>query len=258
MYRAAFRLPRRRLVVGTLAGTAIVLETTPREEKLSIYPTPTPDILLVEEPSPLEHQIGVARRSTTQAVRDAHSQTQELVSKWIGVEHAVENRIKSIVDPTEPLTPGALYVGIAALSGSVIARNRFIGTRLLLPPAFFFLALNHFLPKTSHNLSSYFASLEETYFPTLAQKHDVANAHSAMAWERLKESSKEGREKLAQGTENLVDKIQELTGLRLKENLGWGSVKKVEGKVLEAVKAFEHKVEESTNREKVEKSAGPS
>lgn len=146
----------------------------------------------------------------------------------------ITDRIKSFKDPTEPLTPGVLYVGVAALGGSIIARNRFIGTRLLLPPAFFFLSLNYFLPKTSHNVLSYFGLLEETYFPDIAHKHAVANAHTRMGWEMFKESSQAGRKKFTDGAQNLVEKIQEVSGLKLKE-----AFKTVESKVKEVEKKVE-------------------
>ncbi|KAF8656153.1 hypothetical protein AX16_002722 [Volvariella volvacea WC 439] len=237
MFRVATKLPRRYYLAGA-AVASIAVTTPPSEEKLSIYPTQTADIVLQEDPSPLEQQIGVARRQVTQSLQNTHAGVQELVSKWIGIEHAVENRIKSIISPSEPLTPGLLYVGVATLSGSIIGRNRFILTRLFLPPAFFFLSLNYFLPKTSHNLSDYLGSLEDTYFPTVSQKHEIAKAHTIMGWEMLKETTKDGRKRLTEGTVSLVEKIQESTGLKLKDAFSV-ETKKVESKVLDAVKAHE-------------------
>ncbi|KAL0952954.1 hypothetical protein HGRIS_007164 [Hohenbuehelia grisea] len=244
MFRAALR-PRR--VAAFAAATGVVLHTPPQDQdKLPIYPLPTPEILLVETHSPLEQQIGVARQAVTQAYNDAYSQVQGVVSKWIGVEHAIENRVKSIIAPDEPLTPGLLYVGISTLTGSILARNRFLPTRLILPPAFFFASLSHFLPRTSANLTGYFSSLEETYFPTVADKHAIANAHSRMAWERVKEATQNGRESFSSGVEIAVDKIQETTGLKLKETLGWGQATERRLVALkdEATKALEHKLDD--------------
>jgi organizing structure protein 2 len=152
------------------------------------------------------------------------------------------DRVKSIISPDEQLTPGLLYVGVATLSGSILARNRFLPTRLLLPPVFLFVSANHFLPKTSENLTSYFASLEDTYFPALAQKHDVANAHTRMTWERIKDSTQNGRAWVNRGAETAIHKVQELTGLKIRETFGWphGIAQKVKGKV-------EEKVRESKN-----------
>ena len=55
------------------------------------------------------------------------------------------------------------YVSIATLSGSIIARNRVLATRLLLPPTFLIFSANYFLPKTTASLSAYLGSLEETF-----------------------------------------------------------------------------------------------
>ena len=46
--------------------------------------------MLQETPSELERQIGVARRAVTDVYLKAHQEVQGVVSKWIGVEQAVE------------------------------------------------------------------------------------------------------------------------------------------------------------------------
>ena len=68
--------------------------------QLSIYPALSTDTILVDSPSELERQIGKARRRAQSVYSDTHAQVQGWVSKWIGVEHAVEselrnNRVKS-------------------------------------------------------------------------------------------------------------------------------------------------------------------
>ncbi|KAF9477429.1 hypothetical protein BDN70DRAFT_861867 [Pholiota conissans] len=257
MFRTASRLPRRAILSATVAGTAVGLHESP--EKLSIYPSPTPDVLLVDSPSQLEKEIGVVRRHVLRAYGDAHAHVQGWVSKWIGVEHAVENRVKSIISPDEDLTPGLLYTGVAGLTGSILARNRILPTRILLPTVFLVASAQHFLPKTTSNLSAYFGDLEDTYFPTFAQKHEIAKAHSQMTWERMKEATKGGREQLDHGAVAAVEKIQEATGLKLKETLGWQKAKAaevekvVEKAVVETTAAIESKVEEA--EKKVEKKA---
>ncbi|KAI0641347.1 apolipo protein O-domain-containing protein [Trametes meyenii] len=189
---------------------------------LPIYPTPDPEVLLVETPSELERQIGVARQAATTTYLDAHARVQAVISRWIGVEQAVESRVKSLIAPDEPLTPGILYVGVATLTGSVLARNRLFW-RMTLPPALLVLSLNHFLPKTTHNASTYLSELEEKHFPTFAEKHEIAKAHSAMTWDRVKDATQNGRETFSNGVADLVGRVEEATGLKLRETLGWRS-----------------------------------
>ncbi|PFH46967.1 hypothetical protein AMATHDRAFT_68632 [Amanita thiersii Skay4041] len=228
MYRA-FILQRKALVTGVAAAaatTGVTLATDPSQstspsprvpvkEKLSIYSTPTPDVILLDTPSSIELRIGAVRRQVMQSYMNARGELQSVVNKWIGVEHAVETRVKSILSPEEEITPGFLYTGISTLTGSIIARNRSLPVRFFLPTTFFLLSFNHFLPKTASNLAAYLGSLEDVYAPGLAEKHRVANAHTAMAWDRFKEATKEAREKLSHGMENVIGKVQETTGLKV-------------------------------------------
>ncbi|KAI0031920.1 apolipo protein O-domain-containing protein [Vararia minispora EC-137] len=185
---------------------------------LSIYPLPESEIVVVDSPSVLEQQIGTARRRATAVLRDAQAKVHGVVSEWIGFEHAVEQRVKAIRAPDEFLTPGLLYVGVAALTGSVIARGRF--TRFVLPPAFFYFSFDHFLPKTSHNLKEYLGEVETHYFPVFAQKHATARAHTAMSIERLKSGWQSGLETAEEGVGKVVRAVEETTGLKVAEALG--------------------------------------
>jgi organizing structure protein 2 len=114
----------------------------------------------------------------------------------------------------------------------------------MLPPAFFFLSFNYFLPKTAQNVSAYAGSLEEAHFPTLARKHAVAIAHTHMAWERAREAGISGRDRVQDGLGGAVRRVQELTGLKVQDALGRGAttaaseaVEKAEGALQSAAAA---------------------
>ncbi|KAF5326638.1 hypothetical protein D9611_000701 [Ephemerocybe angulata] len=258
MYRAASRVPRRAVLAAASSG--LVLTSLENRDKLSIYPRADPDVLLVETTSPLEEQIGAVRRQVQGVYADGYSYVQGWISKWIGIEHAVENRVKSIISPHESLTPGLLYVGIATLTGSILTRTRALPTRILLPPLFLVFSARHFLPNTTANLSSYLGNLEEVYAPSLAEKHEVAKAHSQMAWERVKEKTVDVRRKVDEGAVGWVEKVQGATGLKIKETLGLGQpqpavVQKVEAKAPGWAERAKWKVEQKVveaEREAVE------
>lgn len=73
--------------------------------KLSIYPEPDAEVLLVETHSELEHQIGQLRVQGTQIYDQSRGAVQSAISRWIGVEEAVES------EPfVSRLHPGALIV----------------------------------------------------------------------------------------------------------------------------------------------------
>lgn len=229
-------------------------------------------MLLVETPSELEKQIAKARRAVTATYIDARAQVQGVISRWISVEESVESaclppaptfptlltnplptpshadRIKSLIAPDEPLTPGILYVGVATLTGSVLARNRSLALRLSLPPTLLLLSLTHFLPKTSANVAAYAGALEDAYLPALAEKHDIARAHSAMAWARAVDAAGAARERAGEGVLGAVVRLEEATGLKLQETMGWsrGAAGKVEGQVREAAHVVQVKAEEAS------------
>jgi len=182
---------------------------------LSIYPGPDPEVLLVETHSELERQIGAVRVKATGIYNNSQAQVHSVVSKWIGVEEAVEHRIKSIIPKDEALTPGVLYIGVAALAGSVFARSRSLPVRVLLPPTLLLFAFPQFLPKTSANLRAYFASLEDTYAPSIAAQHDSLNKSlhdaSVEAWKAYDKANASTKE----GIQNALKQAQEWSGLKL-------------------------------------------
>ncbi|KIP02678.1 hypothetical protein PHLGIDRAFT_26481 [Phlebiopsis gigantea 11061_1 CR5-6] len=208
---------------------------------LSIYPKADADILLQEVPSELEHQISKVRVAVTDSYVDARARVQAVVSRWIGIEQSVEHRFKSLLAPEEQLNPSLLYVGVATLTGSVLARNRNIFLRASLPPTLLVLAFNHFLPRTAANVSAYLGGLEDTYAPGLARVHDTAVAHTAMSWAILQERTHEGRAAVAHGLGRGVDYVQDATGLKIREALGLARQRE-QAAVAQAESMVEHAV----------------
>ncbi|EIM84620.1 uncharacterized protein STEHIDRAFT_140777 [Stereum hirsutum FP-91666 SS1] len=211
------RLPARRVLLASSGVSVGAVGFGLHEDKPSIYPTPDRDVLVIETPTELERQIGIARRAATGTVNEAHARVQGLVDRWIGVEHAVERRVKSIHDPSEPLTPSSLYIAISTLTGSILTRSRSLPLRFLAPPTFFFVSLSYFLPRTSANLNAYLGSLEDRYLPKVAHVHDTGKAHSAMGWEMLKERVGESNEKVKKGLEGVLGQVQDKTGLKVRD-----------------------------------------
>ncbi|KIM59534.1 hypothetical protein SCLCIDRAFT_1217663 [Scleroderma citrinum Foug A] len=192
-------------------------------DKLSIYPKATPELVLLDTPSPLELQIGNVRRELCGYYTGARTHVQGIVDRWIHIENMVETRIKSFRDPTEPLNPALLFTGISALTASIFARSRSLPTRFLLPPLSFLGAFIYFLPRTASRIGSYAEELEDRYIPKLGEVRRTGVAHGAMAVERLRESAKEGKETLEKGARSVVDAVEDTTGLKLGDVFGDGS-----------------------------------
>jgi MICOS complex subunit MIC26 len=92
----------------------------------SIYDPPTPTRELIRnDPTPLETTSREFRKSILQTYNTAHHTITSLVDKWIGVEKEVETTLKEVSPKgEETILPGAVYVGIAGMGGSILARNR--------------------------------------------------------------------------------------------------------------------------------------
>lgn len=204
------------------------------QTKLSIYPTPIPELILLDTPSALEKRIGMVRREITGYYTGVHSKAQGIIDRWISVEEKVETRIKSFRDPTEPLNPGLLYTGISALTTSVLTRSRALPIRILLPPAALASAFAYFLPGTASRVGSYAEELEDRYVPRFGEIRRTSVAHSSIAWERAKNGAAAGRESLNNGVKGIVESIEQGTGLNLKA-MGWTQEAKKEAQSVASV-----------------------
>ena len=78
----------------------------------------------------------------------------------------------------------------------------------------------------------------------------MAKAHTQMTWEKVTDFTASSRDQLNRGTMTAVEKVQEVTGLKLRETFGWTG-EKVEGlkatvdeKLVETEKKVEDLVEE--------------
>lgn len=183
--------------------------------------------MLLDTPSALEKRIGMVRREITGYYTGVHSEAQGIINRWISVEEMVETRIKSFRDPTEPLNPGLLYTGISALTTSVLTRSRSLPTRIFLPPIALASAFAYFLPGTASRVGAYGVELEDRYAPRFGEIRRTSVAHSGIAWERTKEGAAAGRESVNQGVKNVVESIEQRTGLKLKA-MGWAQEVKKE------------------------------
>ena len=79
--------------VRSVACLARPLEPHGRLSQLPIYPLSQPEIVLQDSPSELEQYIGGVRRAATATYVDAYGRVQDVVSKWIGIEQAVERAL---------------------------------------------------------------------------------------------------------------------------------------------------------------------
>jgi len=209
-------LARRRII---LAATALTTAASSRDRK-PIYSAPdrTPELEQLS-PTALEYNIALARTHAESVYGQTHSWVKSHVEDWIALEERVERRVKSFRSPTEPLTPGVLYVFTSTLFGSILARSSIL-LRFTLPTAFFISSAFHFLPETSANISKYIYGLEKDHVPELARVQTDVSRTAVSGWQSVHEGWSAGRQAVEAGVQKTAGWIADTTGLKVHEVFG--------------------------------------
>ncbi|PKS10538.1 hypothetical protein jhhlp_002292 [Lomentospora prolificans] len=145
------------------------VEETPRR------PTPT-DRLAVE--------IGKARMFLYRQAVTAEDAVNRTVDRAFNLEQSFTNTIASLAPPKESgekLMPGAVYVLVAAMAGSILARNRNVLLRATAPLALGTGAAWVVLPVTTNNVSN-LAWKYEQRFPAVASTHTKVRESIEQGW----------------------------------------------------------------------------
>ncbi|KAL4922887.1 apolipo protein O-domain-containing protein [Aspergillus aurantiobrunneus] len=226
-----------RLSVSLLAGAVALYprQAQAEEPRKSIYddfpsesslvsstPAPTPEPSAVStaltatksssSPTPTElltTQVRQARLFLYQQSRAAEVCFNDILSRALHVENAFTNTIASLApspESGEKLLPGGIYVVVAAMAGSIVARNRGRFLRGTTPLAFGTIAAWSLLPVTMRNVSDLVWEYEKRV-PVVADQHlylreraehiwTTGVAHSSMARVTMEEKIGDARKKL--------------------------------------------------------------
>lgn len=134
----------------------------------------------------------------------AEDKVNSLMASFLDLENSFTSTIAGLAPSPqsgERLTPGAIYVLVAAMTGSIISRNRNIVLRGVTPLAIGIGAGWVVLPVTMRNISDLLWTYEEK-FPVIADSHLRTRASIQRVWETGKAHS--------QMTVNMVeDKVGE-------------------------------------------------
>lgn len=138
-------------------------------------------------PSPTDRlaaQIGRARMFLYGQAVVAEDAVNSAVDSAFNLEQSFTSTVASLAPPRESgerLMPGAVYVLVAAMAGSIVARNRNVLLRATAPLAFGVGAGWVALPITMNNVSE-LAWKYEQRFPAVASTHVKARESVEQAW----------------------------------------------------------------------------
>ncbi|KAL4787294.1 apolipo protein O-domain-containing protein [Aspergillus varians] len=202
-----------------------IYDDYPSEPSVSLAPT-TPAPALTPEPSSaaltttkppssptptdlLTTQVRQARIFLYQQSRAAEVGFNNILSRALNVENAFTNTIASLApspESGEKLLPGGVYVVVAAMAGSIVARNRGRFLRGTTPLAFGTIAAWSLLPVTMRNVSDLIWEYEKRV-PAIADQHlylreraehiwTTGVAHTGMARATMEEKIGDARKRL--------------------------------------------------------------
>ncbi|KAH6897114.1 apolipo protein O-domain-containing protein [Thelonectria olida] len=137
---------------------------------------PVADQPIHKAPTPTDRlavQIGKVRLALYEYAVTAENKVNDTMDSAFNLEQSFTSTIASLApsrESGEQLMPGAIYVLVAAMAGSIITRNRGIVLRATLPLAFGIGAGWTVIPITMRNISDLTWKYEER-FPVIAQSH---------------------------------------------------------------------------------------
>jgi len=147
-------------------------KTTPSAPPTGISEPPTK----IRSPTPTDRlavQIGKTRVFLHSHVAAAENKVNEFMDSVLHLEESFTSTIASLAPPPqsgEKLMPGSLYVLVAAMTGSIVSRNRNIFLRATVPLAVGIGAGWVVLPVTMRNVSDLLWKYEQR-FPAIADGH---------------------------------------------------------------------------------------
>jgi len=155
-------------------------KTAPSSDKTksptkSTSPTPTDRLAI---------QIGRTRLFLHGHVAAAENKVNEFMDSVLHLEESFTSTIASLAPPPqsgEKLMPGSLYVLVAAMTGSIVSRNRNILLRATVPLAVGIGAGWVVLPVTMRNISDLLWKYEQR-FPAIADGHIRTKEGIEKAW----------------------------------------------------------------------------
>jgi organizing structure protein 2 len=175
--------------------------TTSEEVSTSSHPRgPTPTDRLAS-------QIRLARLWLYGRAASAETQVDALLTRVFDAEASVTKTVSSLAPPPESgerLMPGAVYVLVSSMAGSIFVRNRNILLRAAGPVGFGVAAAWTLLPVTTANVSSLLWEYERR-FPAVADAHlrtregiergvSFARVHARLGVAKVEETVHEARE----------------------------------------------------------------
>ncbi|CAO3615317.1 unnamed protein product [Cunninghamella echinulata] len=174
----------------------------------NIYNEPEPKRIVIESPTKLEEHVAYAQKYANDALDEGKTHVNTLHSHIQSVENDIRGTVNEIIAEDEEILPNVVYIGVAALAGTIIARNRNILLRFLTSTTLAVGASYYLLPKTSKNLCVQLEKLEHKY-PELGKAHASVNETVNDVKKQIDDTLSSLSGQVAQGKELVKNQVKE-------------------------------------------------
>ncbi|KAL7268400.1 hypothetical protein RUND412_008979 [Rhizina undulata] len=169
-------------LVGAVTTVAILYPTTVLAEEPSkkpIYDTNDVTTYVPTQPTKptptdrLAEHIKTARLFINAHYLVGKQKLNEVFSSYLSYEHSITSTLASLAPPkesAEKVLPGAIYVAVATMAGSIVVRRRMWPVRAITPVAVGLAAGWYFLPETMTNVGALVWEYEKKV-PEVAKTH---------------------------------------------------------------------------------------
>lgn len=162
----------------------------------------------------LEKSMGAARKWVIKQIDAGKEGLDNSVQRYLKAERNVTGTVAELKSDKEDFLPGAIYVMVASLSGSILARNRNVLVRGITPIAVGVGAFAYFLPNTFQNTRNLVWKYEQRA-PTLADYHVQAENGVNSMVKGVSSAVEDGKQGLENGIHKTRQFIADSTGLQL-------------------------------------------
>lgn len=162
----------------------------------------------------LEKTIQTGRTWLNENVEKGQEKVDSVFESYLAAEKSATSTIAAIKEDDEDLMPGAVYVLISALSGSIAVRNRNILLRGVAPVVFGAAAFKYFLPQAYENTGKLIWRFEQKA-PALANAHTQAQDQVNGLVNNVSTAISDSKHAVESGVQTARKFVADTTGLQI-------------------------------------------
>lgn len=200
--------------VRTLSGTAAVAA-----DAELLAPAHIVNGITVRSIPTVESAVRYMRQSLYCALQRVEDTVNDKKHSVYLAERLVSGAVSALHCKSEDVLPNAAYVAIAGLSGNIMARQRGVVAKVVLPVALSAAAFRYFLPQTFANTAGFLWAVEKRTAPALAEQQVAVVAQASTLVAKAEQVAADGLQRVHAGVDGLRTRIGRATGLTLDEDV---------------------------------------